>query len=67
MNQVVQKIKSFFEEVYSEGRRISWPERKELIDSTSVVVVFIVILALVVLSCDKVIQFLLEMIYSLAK
>lgn len=67
MNQVVQKVKSFFEEVCSEGRRIAWPERKELIDSTSVVIVFIVILGLVVLSCDKVIQFLLEMIYALAK
>jgi len=66
MQPFFQKITGFFQEVYAEGRKIAWPERKELVDSSVVVIVFILILAIVVLSCDKVIQSLLNMIYSAA-
>ncbi len=65
IKEIIEKTKGFLGEVYSEGRRVAWPERKELIDSTMVVIVFILILAVIVLSCDKVIKVLLDAIYKI--
>jgi len=59
-----QRIRGFFAEVGVEFRRVTWPERKELIESTVVVIVFIVILAVVVLVYDKVIQAVLQFIHT---
>lgn len=51
-----EKIKNFFSEVGQETKRITWPERRELVDSTLVVVFFIILLAVILLVCDKVIS-----------
>jgi len=59
-----QRIGGFLSEVKAEFRRITWPERQELIESTIVVIVFIVILAVVVLVYDKVIQAVLQLIHT---
>ena len=64
MKQVVQNIGTYLSEVSVEFKKISWPERQELIDSTVVVLSFIVIMAVVVLCCDKVIDFVLQLIYG---
>jgi preprotein translocase subunit SecE len=65
MKQVVQNIGTYLSEVSVEFKKISWPERQELIDSTVVVLSFIVIMAVVVLCCDKVIDFVLQLIYGI--
>ncbi len=59
-----QRIRAFFSEVAAEFKRVTWPERQELIESTVVVIVFIVILAVVVLVYDKVIQAVLQLIHT---
>ena len=64
MKQVVQNIGAYLSEVSVEFKKISWPDRQELIDSTVVVLSFIVILAVVVLCCDKVIDFVLQLIHK---
>ena len=64
MKQVVQNIGTYLSEVSVEFRKISWPDRQELVDSTLVVLSFIVIMAVVVLCCDKVIHFVLQLIHS---
>jgi preprotein translocase subunit SecE len=64
MKQVVQSIGTYLSEVSVEFRKISWPDRQELVDSTLVVLSFIVILAIVVLCCDKVITLVLQLIHS---
>jgi len=64
MKQVVQNIGTYLSEVSVEFRKISWPDRQELVDSTLVVLSFIVIMAVVVLCCDKVINFVLQLIHS---
>jgi preprotein translocase subunit SecE len=64
MKQVVQNIGTYLSEVSVEFKKISWPERQELMDSTVVVLSFIVIMAVVVLCCDKVIDFVLQLIYG---
>ena len=64
VKQVIQSLGAYFGEVGVEFKKISWPDRQELVDSTIVVISFIVILAVVVLCCDKVIQFLMQIIHA---
>jgi preprotein translocase subunit SecE len=64
MKQVVHNIGTYLSEVGVEFKKISWPERQELMDSTVVVLSFIVIMAVVVLCCDKVIDFVLQLIHG---
>lgn len=67
----MEKIKSAFSqlgaylgEVGVEFKRISWPGRQELKESTAVVLVFIVILAVIIAVSDKVIQWVLQLLHS---
>lgn len=59
---MLNKIKTFLAEVALEGKRIHWPARRELVDSTLVVIIFIVLLAVVIMACDEVIRTLLKLI-----
>ena len=42
---VVARIREFVREVLVEFRKVTWPSRQELIDSTTVVIVLTVVLA----------------------
>ena len=66
MKEILKKVQAFFGEVVAEGHKITWPTRQELWGSSWVVLAFIVILAVVILVCDKAIQGALHFIYSLA-
>jgi len=48
------KIKSFFNEVVVELKKSAWPTRKELIDSTLIVIVTMIILGVFVAFADLV-------------
>lgn len=61
-NEMLRKLGVFFGEVGAEFRKTSWPERRELVESTLVVVSFIVLLSAVVLVCDKGIRLVLTLI-----
>ena len=64
IKSAVQRLGAYLGEVGVEFKKVSWPDRQELIDSTLVVISFIVILAVVVLFCDKVIEFVLKLIHG---
>jgi len=64
IKSTVQRLGAYLGEVGVEFKKVSWPDKQELVDSTRVVITFIVILATTVLFCDKVIQFLLRLILS---
>jgi len=64
MKQLVQNIGAYLNDVNIEFKKIAWPDRQELVDSTVVVLTFIVILAVVVLCCDKVIELILKLIHA---
>jgi len=64
VKQIFQSLGAYLGEVGVEFKKIAWPDRQELVDSTVVVISFIFILAVVVLCCDKVIQFFLRLIHS---
>ena len=56
------KIKQFLGDVVLEAKRISWPNRRDLVDSSLVVIVFIILLAIVIMACDEVIRAFLRLI-----
>jgi preprotein translocase subunit SecE len=41
---VVEKLKKFFREVWGEAKRTHWPNRQELLVSTSVVILILVVM-----------------------
>ena len=47
-----------------EAKRVSWPDKHELHDSTLVVIAFIFILAVTTLACDKVIQLFIQIVHA---
>ncbi len=57
-----KKASSYLSGVCAEAKRVSWPGRRELWESTLVVISFIFILAVTTLVYDKVIQFGLSLI-----
>ncbi len=57
------KIIDFFEGIYKEMRKVSWPKKAELIESTKVVVITMIISAIFVYIIDKGISEMLKAIF----
>ena len=64
IKDILNKLGAYLGEVGVEFKRITWPGRQELKESTGVVLVFIVILAAVITACDQVIKYVLTMLHS---
>lgn len=64
LKRMIQKFFSYLAEVGIEFKKISWPDRNELMDSSTVVITFIVILAVLVAVFDKIILFFLQLIHA---
>ena len=60
--QIVDKTKKFLQEVKTEFKKVTWSDRNELIGSTSVVIVSVVILATFIGVCDFVCAKLINII-----
>lgn len=63
---LLKKVSGFFGEVGDEFRKTTWPDSHELVESTVVVLVLIVILAAVVFAFDKAIIFALDLLHGVA-
>jgi len=59
-----EKTKEYLKGVSAEAKRVSWPAKKELWESTLVVISFIFILAATTLVCDKVIEGFLKIVHA---
>lgn len=59
----MNKLKEFFEGVKKEMSKVTWPNQKELVDNTTIVVVFSIIISLVIFGMDRVFSTILEIIY----
>jgi preprotein translocase subunit SecE len=57
-----QKVKLFLDEVKGEMKKVTWPEKKGLVDSTIVVIISIFSFALVIGILDKIFGELLKLI-----
>jgi preprotein translocase subunit SecE len=58
----VQTVRTFVSETFQEMRKSSWPGRQELIESTVVVIVSLVILSVFIGVCDHVLVLLLRVL-----
>ena len=57
-----KKTQEYLSGVSAEAKRVTWPGKTELWESTLVVISFIFILAATTLVCDRVIQLVVNMI-----
>ena len=57
-------MRGFVEEVVSETKKTTWPERQELLESTVVVIVLVLLLAVFVGVSDKVLVGLLKLLIT---
>ena len=60
----IQSVRTFFAEVGNEIRKIAWPERQELLESTVVVIVSVLLLGFTVGLFDKLLITLVRWITS---
>ena len=61
---IATKTKEYLSGVSAEAKRVTWPGRRELWESTLVVISFIFILAVTTLVCDKVIEGFLRIVHA---
>ena len=61
---IVEKTKEYLTGVGAEAKRVSWPGKRELWESTLVVISFIFILAITTLVCDKVIEAFIRLVHA---
>ncbi len=59
------KIGDFLIETELEMKRVSWPVRSELIGSSTIVIITVVILAVIVMVFDLAVQAFMRLIYSI--
>jgi preprotein translocase subunit SecE len=58
-----EKIINFFQDIYKEMKKVTWPKKTELKDSTVIVVVTMIIFAVFVYLVDKGISEFLKVIF----
>ena len=61
---IFKKTKEYLGGVSAEAKRVSWPGKRELWESTLVVISFIFILAVTTLVCDKVIKGFIRFVHA---
>jgi len=57
------KLINFFKDIYIEMKKVSWPKKEELKDSTKVVLIAMIIFAVFVFVVDKGISEFLKIIF----
>ncbi|MBC8489386.1 MAG: preprotein translocase subunit SecE [Bacteroidetes bacterium] len=57
------KLINFFKDIYTEMKKVSWPKKEELKDSTKVVLIAMIIFAVFVFVVDKGISEFLKIIF----
>ena len=60
--EALKKVRDFFHDVMVEFRRVSWPTRQEVIGSTSVVIVMVLVLAVFLAVVDHALTWLVRLI-----
>lgn len=63
MKKLALKARTYVDDVATEIRKASWPRRKELANHTVVTLVASVALALFIFGADRVISYILDIIY----
>lgn len=59
-----ERLVKFIREVRNEMRRVSWPTRDEVRESTTVVIVIVLILAVFIGLVDRALSFLISLVFG---
>ncbi len=59
-----KRLVKFIREVRNEMRRVSWPSRDEVRESTTVVIVIVLILAVFIGIVDRALSFLISLVFG---
>lgn len=62
---VFNKIKFFINEAIAELKKVSWPTKKEVKDTTLVVIIAVFIFGLYLFTIDLILQWILHNIYKI--
>jgi preprotein translocase subunit SecE len=54
-----KRFLAFARESYEETRRVSWPSRKETVNTTGIVIAFVVVMAVLLFVVDKTLEWVL--------
>ena len=60
--EALRKVREFFHDVMVEFRRVSWPTRKEVTGSTSVVIVMVLVLAVFLAVVDHALTWIVRLV-----
>ena len=60
----LKKTQEYMASVIAEAKRVTWPTKRELWESSLVVIAFIFILAVTTLACDKVIELFIKFVHA---
>jgi preprotein translocase subunit SecE len=58
-------VGDFFSEVAEQVRKVTWPDREQLLNSTGVIVVFVLAVAVIIFGMDRIIMAILSLVTSL--
>ena len=56
LQKKIQGIKTFFNDVFGEMKKCTWPEKQELIESTVIVIMLLFMISLYVGLCDRLLE-----------
>ena len=62
--QVIARVREFAQQVLAEFRKVTWPTRQELVNSTAVVIVVTVVIAFFLGAVDVVLARIVEWVLS---
>jgi len=62
MADTIRNVRDFVTDVQAEVQKVTWPDWPQLKNSTYVILIFVVVVALLVFSIDTVVNYTLEML-----
>jgi preprotein translocase subunit SecE len=65
MAETIRSTRDFLGDVRTELQKVTWPDRPQLKNSTFVIVVFVVVLALIIFGIDAAVTLALQLLHSL--
>jgi preprotein translocase subunit SecE len=60
---MIKKSKEFVEDVRTEMKKVNWPERNDLLNSTYVVIVISIIFTIIIFAADWIVSTVVNLIY----
>ena len=61
---MIERIKTYFSETRTELKKVTWPSRQDLIDSTKVVIIATVIMTVFVGLVDQVLSRIIKLVFG---